>query len=128
MSSVYGSIVGLDETFQFDKAIRVGGTNMTTPRRYTVGDFDFIPTEMEVDEERCESDARYCRAIDYIAEVSSGISREAFNKNKKYRNAVNLLAQGSADFAKKLEDSSSSSISLPRSGVQVRGARIRGGY
>jgi len=118
MSSVYGSIVGLDdETFQFDKTIRIGATNMTTPRRYTVGDFDFLPTELEVDEDRYESDTGYCRAIEYMSEVSSVISRSAFNTNKEYRNAVNMLAEGSTDFSGNKQEI--------RDAWEVRGAWIR---
>jgi len=129
--SIYESICGLNanKTYQFDKTIRIGsegGSEGGRSVRYTVGDFDFLPSAMPVDERRCKTDSNYSKAMAYIADVSSlDISRKAFNKDKKYRDALNLLVAGTK--AKSLEDRIKKNFRSETSSseeVQVRGARI----
>jgi len=60
--------------------------------RLTVGDFAVIPEgRLDVDEERCLVDAQYRRAIQYLEEIGTGIAEEVFNKDKQYRDAINML-------------------------------------
>jgi len=90
--SIYESILGIaEEDFQFTETIRIGGETKVL-KRYSVGDFDFLPEQLDVDEDRCKKDEQYREAMDYLWQECSVISRTLFNDDKKYRNAINLLA------------------------------------
>lgn len=71
----------------------VGSSISSTNSRYTVGDFDILPTEdLDVDEEKWRCDRKYRNAINYLESVTPGDIRESvFNSDKKYRDAVNFL-------------------------------------
>jgi len=61
--------------------------------RFTVGDFHRLPSFMWVDEERCETDASYRDAVEFLGLVGEDqFCEEVFNVDKNYRDAMNLLA------------------------------------
>jgi len=66
-------------------------------RRYTVGDYDRLPSFMVVDEDRCEWDPTYRDAMHFLELVGEdNFCEEVFDGDKKYRDAMNLLAGRSA--------------------------------
>jgi len=61
----------------------------------TVGDFDRMPSNLVVDEERCLFDGQYRRAVYYLEGQSPhrglDVRQSTFDTCKMYRDAVNLL-------------------------------------
>jgi len=60
--------------------------------RLTIGDFDRIPSYLPVDKERCYNDQQYAGAIRFLALIAEQFAEGPFNLDKRYRDAVNLLA------------------------------------
>jgi len=83
----------MQSSFEYSTFDLDGGDNSsyTYINRLTKGDFSLIPdSALTVDEDRCEIDGQYRRAMDYLERFGS-MNRGMFDTCKKYRDAVNLL-------------------------------------
>jgi len=117
---------GLDEFLSSPRPSDHTCTEMVAGHpRFSVGDFHRLPSNLDVDEARCESDAQYRIAVDFIGLVDSEkFCEKAFTTNKTYRNALNLLAGRTAsvyDFSESLLQESSCLVSVLR---QVSAGRL----
>jgi len=149
MSSIYNSICGLEKNsvVYFDESTpeptesRLDGEEWSTSctssvmQRYTVGDFDVLPPTLAVDEDRCDADDQYRQAMNYISLVTpNAMSKRFFNKDRRYRDAINLLVGVKVPLSSFNENSSanggfklasaSSSENRPSCVVHAKGLRI----